>query len=236
MGSGLIASWEAPYVFAHERQASAVSVFSLGKKFGQYYGPQPIAAPRATSDATSTSTDDVVEQLTQYIPGDILTVYLAATAAVAAAAGIFRQAAGASGASAQQATSLPEPFLGYAVWVFWVSWVFAMAWAYLGVFLASPGTPQPRVWFWPVFSAAIAFPAYAFAVPMGWLSNFGNASLFGTLTVLFVTPLLHAGGRFYTKILPPLPQNAHVRASNGVTVKAGELAGGGGEVRNLSQA
>jgi len=215
----------------------------LGKKFGQYYGPQPGAAAHVTSDATSTSTssDDVVEQLTQYIPGDILTVYLAATAAVAAAAGIYRQA---SGASAQQVASLPQPFLGYAVWVFWASWLFAMAWAYLGVFLASPGTPQARVWFWPVFSAAIAFPAYAFAVPMGWLSNFGNASLFGTLTVLFVTPLLHAGGRFYTKILPPQPQLAHARASNGVSngapngvpIKANDLSNGAGEVRNLSQA
>jgi kumamolisin len=182
-----------------------MSTFSLASRFGAYYSQPdqnasdaPAIAPgtppaSGAPSAPQSALNDTIKELTGYIPSEILTLYLGATAAIAAASG--NASAGA----------ISPQYQGMALGAFLVCLVLAPSWAYIGVFLTTPGWPPFRAWIWPVVAAFIAFGAYAFAVPGGWLSQASkDYALFGTLAVLFVAPVLQIGGRIYQKLVPPL--------------------------------
>jgi C1A family cysteine protease len=194
----------------HKREA--MSIIALGTSWARLYCanapsqqselqtlPQPVAPPpTGPSNAGSTPSATVLNELAQYIPGDILTLYLGGSAAIAAAD--------------PHVTAV----LTFSLFWFAFCWVAAVVWAYITVFIAtpatparngtnaSPGWPSRRAWAWPVIASAISFPAYAFAVPTGWLYSItGSAHLFGILSILAVTPILHVAGSMYQKLLPP---------------------------------
>lgn len=177
-------------------------------------GPQTVAiAEGAAGELTSNATQagappeeqdggavsdfgKALKDLTTYIPSEILTFYLAATAAIAAAGG--------------SATSR------FTLATFIICLILTPLWAYGSVLLGMPAKQGARSRFpnllqvaWPMISGTIAFTAYAFAVPSGLLSNAaGDARVFGIITVLAVTPLLHLGGQIYVHVFKPPAEQA----------------------------
>lgn len=191
-----------------------MSVTSLSASFAHLYAPrrepvgpsdQQIAAlhaehrvafltpPPSPTPTTATGLGSALNSLAAYIPGDVLTFYLGASAAIASAAQ----------ASDAKAT-LPEPYLSYSRVAFFTCLFAAPIWAVISVALTLPrGTKPPwQAWVWPAVSGTIAFAAYAFAVPATFLSS-DKVSLFATLAVLGVTPLLAIGGRLWVWLVPP---------------------------------
>lgn len=133
---------------------------------------------------------DNLKSLTEYIPGEILTIYIAALAAITNW--------NFSDAGVKQA---------YLAYFFWGCLLVAPLWVLIGVFLSSEARPNWRAFAWPMLAGPIAFGTYALALPSSWLATkWPNGALIATLLVLTIAPILHVITLLYAKILPP-PHN-----------------------------
>jgi hypothetical protein len=135
----------------------------------------------APAPATPTADTNQLNALTNYIPGDVLTFYLGASAAITGWA--------ATHANTSETLLLPQPYNTYSLVVFLICLFAAPLWAYFSAQNACPTNVKLtwQAWGWPVIAAPIAFAAYSLAIPSTWFSNLGNASLFATFAVLGVT-------------------------------------------------
>jgi hypothetical protein len=157
------------------------------------------AADAAVAAAPATS--DNLRTLTDYIPSEVLTLYIAGIAAVGSwsflVSGSFVNAALKTAAI----QALREQ---YFEWLFWGCLAATPVWIFFGVFLASKSTPNWRAFLWPMLAAPIAFYIYALAIPNSWLAARNpNGGLFATLLLLIITPLLHGITLIYAKLFPP---------------------------------
>jgi len=142
---------------------------------------------------------DNLKSLTDYIPSEVLTLYIAALAAIAKWPFTDPKTG-----KALTEPSLTQVQTEWSSWVFTFCMVAAPIWIVLGVFLASKSTPKLTAFVWPTIAAAIAFFVYALAIPNSWLATFmPNGGLLGTIGLLVITPVLHAGTMVYTKLFPP---------------------------------
>lgn len=148
--------------------------------------------------AGGSTVGDNLKALTDYIPSEILTLYIAAIAAI----GKW----GFVGPNGQPIAAADLPAMQDA----WYHWLFigcmlaAPLWVLVGVFLSSKSTPSWKAFAWPVLAAPIAFYVYALAIPNSWITgHFLNGGLLATLALLIITPLLHTGTLIYTKLFPP---------------------------------
>jgi len=171
-----------------------VSLATLGSSFADAYVNSPRAKalatplqPGATPSPTSGSSNalgDTLKSLASYIPSEVLTLYLSASAAIA------------SSASAADNH--------YQLTAFLVCLALTPIWAFFAVFLAAKGPVTVPAVSWPMISGTIAFAAYAFAVPTTVPSGPAHDwRLFATIAVLAVTPMLHLGGLIYARLFPP---------------------------------
>lgn len=173
----------------------AVSVDAEG---GRAFAPGAKPLPGGASAATATGVSDNLKALTDYIPTEIVTIYIAAIAVIQAYA--FKDASGSiltgSPLVNAQATYLQATFLGCII--------ACPLWIFFGIIVASKTTPSWRAFAWPVLAAPLAFVAYAMAIPKSWLGGqLHNGDLFGALLLFAMPPLLHGITQVYSRLVPP---------------------------------
>ena len=158
---------------------------------------QPLPSTSGTAASSSTLSDDL-KALSDFIPSEIVTFYIAAIAAVKGYAFI----ANGQAATGAALTQLQAPFL---MWIFIASIVAAPIWEFFAVFLASRAMPPARAYIWPMIAAPVAFVTYAIAIPGSWLAEqIHYGALFATIALLVITPVLLGLTKVYLKLFPPL--------------------------------
>lgn len=186
-----------------------MSLTSLASSFANTYVNAPLVArddanagtPGSSIVAvpsTASTLGDNLKALTDYIPSEVLTLYIGAIAAIeswpfASAGGMLLAGAALDAARA-----------AWLYWTFVGCLVAAPAWVATGVILSSKVRPTWQPFVWPMIAAAVAFWAYALAIPKSWLAEtMANGGLSATLILLSATPVLHTITLLYTKLFPP---------------------------------
>ena len=147
--------------------------------------PLPANAPDPNATIASS-----LKALTDYIPSEVLTVYIAAIAAIT-----HWTFAPSSSSNVSNV---------YLLSTYWICLAACPLWTAIGIFLSSSVRPRARAFIWPMVAAPVAFYTYALAIPDSWLAaRLPNGGLVATLLLLLITPILHVGTLLYVKLFPP---------------------------------
>jgi hypothetical protein len=174
-----------------------MSLTSLAVSFANAYGPprsdsgglQKLGVSGGSDDKGALAARADITSLTDYVPTEILTLYIAGVAAI-------------------QNYKFPETdhVTGRLLLaaIFWLCIVVCIIWVIAGVFLTSKKWPPARSYIWPACAAVIAFAVYAVAIPDSWIAlRITYGTLFASIGVLIVTPLLYLLTKLYAKVFPP---------------------------------
>ena len=140
------------------------------------------AAQPENKTPVATTTANTVEQLTRYIPSEIITVYVALTSAMENAK-----------------ASVRALWIGFAICLALTP---VVTWLIFAAKVRARGQAIPRSWrvwpYWKIFAAIVAFVAWATALPHGpfWTVSWFNPS-YGAVALLGTTALLGLLGGIY---------------------------------------
>jgi hypothetical protein len=156
-------------------------------------GAAGAAAAAGGSASGDSAVSDNLKALVDYIPSEIITLYIAAIAAIQG--WTFVTASG----------SKPDELKDhYSLALLICCLIAAPLWVFIGVYLASKGPLNWRAFAWPMIAAPVAFFTYALAIPNSWIQlTIPNGGLYATILLLIVTPVLHTLTMLYTKLFPP---------------------------------
>jgi hypothetical protein len=178
-----------------------MSLTALGLSFADAYlrepeappaggprGPAPVAVATVSGPQPGNIIASNLQTLTDYIPSEILTLYIAAVASIQA-----------YNFGSDTATKM-QVLAG----IFWTCLILSPIWVITTTFLAAKAPLRTRAFVWPAIAALIAFAAYALAIPKSWLAaEFAYGDLFAGILLLIITPVLHTITLVYAKLLPP---------------------------------